>query len=191
MPAATVEGLQGARARHRDGAVALGRRAGDPHRLAARRADRRLRAAQGWLRAWLLKRNRFIGFSVQPLQSLNRGPIGRDDFGRIGAAAFAGLRQLAGRVAIKCVRNDGDALDRAMRMRVVGLPPSIATSARLEDGKSVAASIARSCLSAGHRTVPQRKHRKRCARLQQSAQRTARRAICRLFKGSSIAWPWI
>ena len=58
MPAATDRGPQGARAHDRDRAVALGRRAGDPHRLAARRADRRLRAAQGWLRAWLLEPKR-------------------------------------------------------------------------------------------------------------------------------------
>ena len=47
-------GPQGARAQDRDRAVALGRRAGDPHRLEARRADRRLRAAQGWLRAYVI-----------------------------------------------------------------------------------------------------------------------------------------
>ena len=46
---------EGARPHIADRAVAVGRRAGDPHRLEARRADRRLRAAQGWLRARLLK----------------------------------------------------------------------------------------------------------------------------------------
>ena len=58
MPAATDRGTEGARPPDRDRAVAVGRRAGDPHRLEARRADRRLRAAQGWLRAWLLKLTR-------------------------------------------------------------------------------------------------------------------------------------
>ena len=55
MPAATVEGLKARGHQIVTRAVALGRRAGDPHRLAARRADRRLGAAQGRLRAWLLK----------------------------------------------------------------------------------------------------------------------------------------
>ena len=58
MPAATVEGLKARGHTDRDRAVALGRRAGDPHRLEARRADRRLGAAQGRLRAWLLEPKR-------------------------------------------------------------------------------------------------------------------------------------
>ena len=106
-------GPQGARPQGRDRAVAVGRRAGDPHRLEARRADRRLGAAQGRLRARLLNMHipksgtvfgqdhaqqslaGSLGFFVELLRSLNRGPIGRDDFGRIGAAALARLRQLA------------------------------------------------------------------------------------------------
>ena len=114
---------EGARAQHRHRAVAVGRRAGDPHRLAARRADRRLGAAQGWLRAWLLKREpASLGFFVQLLQSLNRGPIGRDDLGRIGAALLARLRQPAG-VGDQLGDERRDALDRPMRMRRLALRP--------------------------------------------------------------------
>ena len=165
MPAATIEGLKARGHNDRDRAVALGRRAGDPHRLEARRADRRLRAAQGWLRAWLLEpESASRGFFVELLQSLNRGPISRDDFGRIGAALLARLRQLAGvgdqLGDERCRRaGSGDAdVRRALASRVV-------TSARLEDGKSVPASIARSCLNAGHQPSRRREHRKRCARL--------------------------
>ena len=94
MPAATVEGLKARGHQHRGRAVAVGRRPGDPHRLAARRADRRLRAAQGRLRAWLLNRDqRSRGFFVELLQSRDRRPIGGDDLGRLGAAALARLRR--------------------------------------------------------------------------------------------------
>ena len=47
-------GPQGARSQRRGRADAVGRRAGDPDRLEARRADRRLGAAQGRLRAGVL-----------------------------------------------------------------------------------------------------------------------------------------
>src|SRR5262249_1258609 len=46
----------GARPRGGAGAFAVGRRAGDPHRLGAGRADRRLRSAQGRLRLGVLGR---------------------------------------------------------------------------------------------------------------------------------------
>ncbi len=75
MPAATIEGLKARGHQHRDRAVAVGRRAGDPHRLEARRADRRLRAAQGWLRAWLLNPDRIqsdFSFSLCNLSTVAR-----------------------------------------------------------------------------------------------------------------------
>jgi hypothetical protein len=53
------------------------------------------------------------------LQSLNRGPIGRDDFRRVGAAALAGLREPVG-VGDQLCDEGRDALDRAVRMCVMG-----------------------------------------------------------------------
>ncbi len=55
VPPATIEGLDGTRPRRPAAAVAARRRTGDPDRLAARRADRRLRSPQGRLRDRVLR----------------------------------------------------------------------------------------------------------------------------------------
>ena len=70
-PAATIEGLKAARPQRGVGADALGRRADHQDRLGARRADRRLRAAQGRLRARVLT----------PLVILRCAPKARRDDG--------------------------------------------------------------------------------------------------------------
>ena len=96
---------------------------------------------------------------------------------------LARLRQPAG-VGDQLREERRDALDRAMRMRVAAVRAASVTSARLEDGKSVAASIARSCLNAGHQ--PSRRGNIASA-MPGSLRANGAAAICRLFKGSSLA----
>ena len=113
-PAATIDGLEGARTRRGDGELALGRCADHQDRLGSRRADRRLGAAQGRLRARLLD-------GVERRGS----PIGGQRHIRLGAAAFARLRMpdlWSRRAARGTERGDGssrlrDGLAGAIRAR--------------------------------------------------------------------------
>ncbi len=87
--------------------------------------------------------------------------------------------------AINWVRNVDDALDRAMRMRVV------AAAAASSDERAASKMVNRSCQhrallsQRGTTTVPHMKHRKRYARA--STSNGVHAAICRLFNGSSLA----
>ena len=65
-PQATIDGLKARGHKVVDGADALGRRADHQDRLGSRRADRRLRAAQGRLRARVLS-----GLALAPLRQFS------------------------------------------------------------------------------------------------------------------------
>ncbi len=108
---------------------ALGRRADHQDRLGSRRADRRLRAAQGRLRARLLTTGQRGGSSVS-----------RDRVVRLGAPALAGLRML---VAYRQQLGE----ERRLRGRCAGVSCASATgvsatSARLGAGCSVGSGAA-------------------------------------------------
>ena len=84
-------GAEGARPQRRAASRAARRRTGDRHRLGARRADRRLRSAQGRLRA------RVLGPRAEhaPVRDrLGHRPINRNRLLGLGAPARAGLRRL-------------------------------------------------------------------------------------------------
>ena len=68
VPAATIAGPEGTRPRRRVPPAAARRRAGDRDRLGARRADRRLRSAQGRLR------DRVLGLAAQHASGDGHGP---------------------------------------------------------------------------------------------------------------------
>ncbi len=80
VPAAAIEGLEGARPRRQAASAAVRRRAGDPDRLGTRHADRRLRPSQGRLCAGLLEHDcRKVGTGFRKRSCSNNKPERDDD----------------------------------------------------------------------------------------------------------------